>query len=79
VVGDARRVMTRGAIKLVSAIMDCEKPVLAAVQGTAAGIGAHVAFACDPRHRGGRGEVHRDLRPAADWSPTASERICCPG
>jgi 2-(1,2-epoxy-1,2-dihydrophenyl)acetyl-CoA isomerase len=46
-VGDARRVMTRGAIKLVSAIMDCEKPVLAAVQGTAAGIGAHVAFACD--------------------------------
>ena len=46
-VGDARRVMTRGAIKLVSAIMDCEKPVLASVQGTAAGIGAHFAFACD--------------------------------
>ncbi len=37
----------RGAIKLVSSIMDCEKPVIAAVQGTAAGIGAHVAFACD--------------------------------
>ncbi len=46
-IGDARRVMTRGAIKLVSAIMDCEKPVIAAVQGTAAGIGAHFAFACD--------------------------------
>jgi 2-(1,2-epoxy-1,2-dihydrophenyl)acetyl-CoA isomerase len=46
-VGDARRVMSRGAIKLVSAIMDCEKPVIASVQGTAAGIGAHVAFACD--------------------------------
>jgi 2-(1,2-epoxy-1,2-dihydrophenyl)acetyl-CoA isomerase len=46
-VGDARRVMARGAIKLVSAIMDCEKPVIASVQGTAAGIGAHVAFACD--------------------------------
>ncbi len=46
-VGDGRRVMLRGAIKLVSAIMDCEKPVIAAVQGTAAGIGAHIAFACD--------------------------------
>ena len=45
--GDGRRMMLRGAIKLVSAIMDCEKPVIAAVQGTAAGIGAHVAFACD--------------------------------
>jgi 2-(1,2-epoxy-1,2-dihydrophenyl)acetyl-CoA isomerase len=46
-VGDGRRVMTRGAIRLVSAIMDCEKPVVAAVQGTAAGIGAHFAFCCD--------------------------------
>src|ERR1700709_2299774 len=46
-VGDARRVMNRGAIKLVSTIMDCEKPVIASVQGTAAGIGAHIAFACD--------------------------------
>lgn len=46
-VGDGRRVMTRGAIRLVSAIMDCEKPVIAAVQGTAAGIGAHLAFCCD--------------------------------
>jgi 2-(1,2-epoxy-1,2-dihydrophenyl)acetyl-CoA isomerase len=46
-VGDARRVMVRGAIKLVAAIMDCEKPVIASVQGTAAGIGSHVALACD--------------------------------
>ncbi len=46
-VGDARRVMVRGALKLVNAILDCEKPVIAAVQGTAAGIGSHVALACD--------------------------------
>jgi 2-(1,2-epoxy-1,2-dihydrophenyl)acetyl-CoA isomerase len=39
--------MLRGAIKTVSAILDCEVPVIAKVQGTAAGIGAHLAFACD--------------------------------
>ena len=46
-VGDRRRVMLQGAIRLVSAILDSEKPVIAAVQGTAAGIGCHIAFACD--------------------------------
>ena len=47
VLGDRRRMMLRGAIKTVSAILDCEVPVVAKVQGTAAGIGAHLAFACD--------------------------------
>jgi 2-(1,2-epoxy-1,2-dihydrophenyl)acetyl-CoA isomerase len=47
IVGDVRRAMTRGAIRVVNAIIDCEKPVLAKVQGTAAGIGCHLAFACD--------------------------------
>jgi 2-(1,2-epoxy-1,2-dihydrophenyl)acetyl-CoA isomerase len=46
-VGDRRRVMLQGAIRLVSSILDSEKPVIAAVQGTAAGIGCHIAFACD--------------------------------
>jgi 2-(1,2-epoxy-1,2-dihydrophenyl)acetyl-CoA isomerase len=31
----------------VAAILDCEKPVVAAVNGTAAGIGAHICFAAD--------------------------------
>ena len=36
-----------GAQRLIAAIQDCEKPVIAAVNGTAAGIGAHIAFASD--------------------------------
>ena len=32
---------------MISAVLDCEKPVVAAVEGVAAGIGAHLAFACD--------------------------------
>jgi 2-(1,2-epoxy-1,2-dihydrophenyl)acetyl-CoA isomerase len=41
-----RRIMN-GAQKLVAAILDCNKPVIAAVQGAAAGIGAHIAYASD--------------------------------
>jgi 2-(1,2-epoxy-1,2-dihydrophenyl)acetyl-CoA isomerase len=47
ILGEARRMMLTGAIRLMSSVMDCEKPVIAAVPGTAAGIGAHLAFACD--------------------------------
>ena len=36
-----------GAQRLVASILDCEKPVITAVNGTAAGIGAHIAFASD--------------------------------
>jgi len=47
ITGDGARMIRRGAQRLVSALLDCEKPVVAAVNGTAAGIGAHMAFACD--------------------------------
>jgi len=46
-VGDVGRNIKRGAQRLVGAILDCEKPVIAAVNGTAAGIGAHMALASD--------------------------------
>jgi 2-(1,2-epoxy-1,2-dihydrophenyl)acetyl-CoA isomerase len=45
--GDAMRILLRGAQKLIAAVLDCGKPVVAEVQGTAAGLGAHLAFACD--------------------------------
>jgi len=36
-----------GAQRLIAALQDCDKPILCAVNGTAAGIGAHLAFASD--------------------------------
>ena len=46
-VGSVARLIASGAQRLVSAILDCDKPVIAAVNGTAAGIGAHLALASD--------------------------------
>ncbi|MHB8467940.1 MAG: enoyl-CoA hydratase/isomerase family protein [Acidimicrobiales bacterium] len=45
--GTVARMIATGAQRLVAAVLDCEKPVIASVGGTAAGIGAHLALACD--------------------------------
>lgn len=45
--GDAARLIRQGWQRLVCSVLDCEKPVVAAVNGTAAGGGANLVLACD--------------------------------
>jgi 2-(1,2-epoxy-1,2-dihydrophenyl)acetyl-CoA isomerase len=47
IAGDVARTIASGAQRLIASVMDCEKPVIASVDGVAAGIGAHLALACD--------------------------------
>ncbi len=46
-VGDVSRLVRSGWQRLVEAMLDCEKPVIAAVNGTAAGGGAQLVLASD--------------------------------
>jgi 2-(1,2-epoxy-1,2-dihydrophenyl)acetyl-CoA isomerase len=45
--GDGARIIRKGWQRLIAAILDAEKPVVCALNGTAAGGGAHLALACD--------------------------------
>jgi 2-(1,2-epoxy-1,2-dihydrophenyl)acetyl-CoA isomerase len=47
VLGDVARMIRRGWQRLIASILDCEKPVIASVNGTAAGGGANLVLACD--------------------------------
>jgi 2-(1,2-epoxy-1,2-dihydrophenyl)acetyl-CoA isomerase len=47
IAGDVSRGIRTNAQRLITAVMDCEKPVIAAVNGTTAGLGVQLALACD--------------------------------
>jgi 2-(1,2-epoxy-1,2-dihydrophenyl)acetyl-CoA isomerase len=47
VAGDAARRLRTGSQAVVSAILDCEKPVVCGLNGVAAGVGASMVLACD--------------------------------
>lgn len=69
-VGDVARLLRRGWQRLVSAVQDCERPVVAVVDGVAAGGGVQLALACDlvvasDRARFVQSFVHRGIVPDA--------------
>jgi 2-(1,2-epoxy-1,2-dihydrophenyl)acetyl-CoA isomerase len=45
--GEVARGIATGWQRVITAVLDCEKPVVAAVNGTAAGAGMHLVLACD--------------------------------
>jgi 2-(1,2-epoxy-1,2-dihydrophenyl)acetyl-CoA isomerase len=47
IMGDVARTIQRGWQRVVTSIMDCEKPVICGLNGTAAGGGMHLALSCD--------------------------------
>ncbi len=76
-VGEARRMMLDGQLTLMPSVLDCEIPVVAAVNGTAAGIGAHLALCCDlvlmaPRRHCAWASATASCPATTCWTPPPS-------
>ncbi|OJZ74392.1 enoyl-CoA hydratase [Mycobacterium paraffinicum] len=66
--GDIARMLQQGWQRLIASILDCDKPVVAAVNGTAAGAGASLVLAADLVVMSARAKlveafVHRGILP----------------
>lgn len=66
--GDIARMLQQGWQRLIAAMLDCDKPVVAAVNGTAAGAGASLVLAADLVVMSARAKlveafVHRGILP----------------
>ena len=76
--GDGSRMIRTGFQRLIEPILDCEKPVIVALNGTAAGGGVDARARGRPRDRGRHVAHHPGVRAPRASSPTAAARTCCP-
>jgi enoyl-CoA hydratase/carnithine racemase len=72
IAGDVGRNLRKDAQRLISTVFELEKPVVAAVNGTAAGLGFHLAPVTSSSPRTPRGSSR--CSSAAAWSPTPAAR-----
>ena len=78
VVGGATQMMRLGFQRLMQAMLDCEKPIIVSLNGTAAGRRFDVRARRRPRDRGRHREDHPGVRAPLASFPTAASRTCSP-
>ena len=76
VVGESRRMMLEGQLKLMPAILDSELPVIAAVNGTAAGVGVSAMSRGDTGLASSTGPAVRLARGLNGAKPFTKRQSC---
>ena len=77
--GAAREMMRTRSQRLIRSLWELEKPVIAAVNGVAAGLGAHLAFASRPRSSPRPTRASSRSSSAAASPSTPAAPTCCRG